>query len=51
MPLLGKHPILSSAAAPAALLLIGIILSPRYLVYSDLPQKSNIIVNGSAGSE
>lgn len=44
MPLLGKHPLLSSAAVLAALLLIGVILSPHYLVYSDLPQKSDIII-------
>ncbi|MGC1456591.1 MAG: hypothetical protein WA946_15510 [Nitrospirota bacterium] len=44
MPFPGKPRIRRSAAVLAVFLLIGVILSPRYLVYSDLPRKSDIII-------
>jgi hypothetical protein len=44
MLLPGKYPMRISAAIIALLLLIGVFLSPRYLVYSDTARKSDIIV-------
>jgi hypothetical protein len=44
MPFLRKHYPLRAAAVLTTFLLIGVILSPRYLVYSDLPRKSDIII-------
>lgn len=44
IPFLGKTPIRSLAAILAVLLLIGVMLSPRYLVYSDTARKSDIII-------